>query len=70
MMANEWEKQEGAENDDQLILVQPKKIISPGSENSDPKPEWWVTQSSHPMYINPDPWSEESHKTLTKLLSL
>ena len=26
------------ENDDQLILVQPKKIISPGSENSDPKP--------------------------------
>ena len=38
MMGNEWEKQEGAENDDQLILVQPKKIISPGSENSDPKP--------------------------------
>ena len=31
-MRNEWEKQEDAKSDDQLILVQPKKIISPKME--------------------------------------
>ena len=49
MMGNEWEKQEGAENDDQLILVQPKKTISP-------KMEWkWRQWSGDPSdrLLNP-----------------
>ena len=40
MMGNEGDKRESAKNDDQLILVQLRKIISTkidGSENGDPK---------------------------------
>ena len=67
MIENEWEKREGTEDEDQLILVQPRKIISP-------KMEWkWRQWFGDPSDGLPNPHTQciptliHEAKDLTKL---